>query len=282
MQDLDARSTVKQALWALAGELGLVVVQEGGGGKRRKSSSSSEPGRDGPAPARRTRRPRGRRPSNSPGMFPLLLVVMSILWQCVLVRLHVLAGGERGGRGGSRGHGGVRPRPRRLRRSLRERGRREPPRSLERRRDRLRSRGRGHEGHRQRPSPAVLPGVRRQLDGRTARRGRRWRGTRTDEDDESLRGRLANRVREERDRGSSILEFAGFLPILIVIGLAVHPARPDRLRHQPGRHRRPARRPGPPPSTATGVERPAAPPSATGSTRTWTRRWARATRPPRR
>jgi hypothetical protein len=36
----------------------------------------------------------------------------------------------------------------------------------------------------------------------------------------SLRGRLANRVREERDRGSSILEFAGFLPILIIIGLA--------------------------------------------------------------
>lgn len=29
LQDLDARSTVKQALWALAGELGLVVVQEG-------------------------------------------------------------------------------------------------------------------------------------------------------------------------------------------------------------------------------------------------------------
>jgi hypothetical protein len=38
----------------------------------------------------------------------------------------------------------------------------------------------------------------------------------------SLRGRLANRIRDERDRdrGSSILEFAGFLPILIIIGLA--------------------------------------------------------------
>ncbi|NEC87632.1 TadE/TadG family type IV pilus assembly protein [Streptomyces sp. SID12501] len=40
----------------------------------------------------------------------------------------------------------------------------------------------------------------------------------------SLRGRLANRVRDERergrDRGSSILEFTGFLPILIIIGLA--------------------------------------------------------------
>ncbi|MGY1497907.1 TadE family protein [Streptomyces sp. QTS52] len=35
-----------------------------------------------------------------------------------------------------------------------------------------------------------------------------------------LRGRLANRLRDERDRGSSILEFTGFLPILILIGLA--------------------------------------------------------------
>ncbi|WP_329271525.1 TadE/TadG family type IV pilus assembly protein [Streptomyces sp. NBC_01451] len=36
----------------------------------------------------------------------------------------------------------------------------------------------------------------------------------------SLQGRLANRVREGGDRGSSILEFTGFLPILILIGLA--------------------------------------------------------------
>ncbi|MDX2542300.1 TadE/TadG family type IV pilus assembly protein [Streptomyces sp. WI04-05B] len=35
-----------------------------------------------------------------------------------------------------------------------------------------------------------------------------------------FRGRLANRVRGKGDRGSSILEFTGFLPILIVIGLA--------------------------------------------------------------
>ncbi|WP_330288072.1 TadE/TadG family type IV pilus assembly protein [Streptomyces sp. NBC_00576] len=36
----------------------------------------------------------------------------------------------------------------------------------------------------------------------------------------SFRSRLANRIRDERDRGSSILEFTGFLPILIIIGLA--------------------------------------------------------------
>jgi len=39
----------------------------------------------------------------------------------------------------------------------------------------------------------------------------------------SLRDRLAIRLREERrrgDRGASILEFAGFLPILLLVGLA--------------------------------------------------------------
>ncbi|WP_327697397.1 AAA family ATPase [Streptomyces sp. NBC_00459] len=85
LQDLDARSTVKQALWALAGELGLVVVQEGGGGgKRRKSSSSSS---DRGAMSLRRRGERGDRGAVTlefAGMFPLLLVVMSILWQCVL------------------------------------------------------------------------------------------------------------------------------------------------------------------------------------------------------
>ncbi|NEC87633.1 AAA family ATPase [Streptomyces sp. SID12501] len=83
LQDLDARSTVKQALWSLAGELGLVVVQEGGGGKRRKSSSSADRG----ATALRRRGERGDRGAVTlefAGMFPLLLVVMSILWQCVL------------------------------------------------------------------------------------------------------------------------------------------------------------------------------------------------------
>ncbi|WP_369035040.1 AAA family ATPase [Streptomyces adonidis] len=83
LQDLDARSTVKQALWALAGELGLVVVQEGGGGKRRKSSSSDR----GALTLRGRRGERGDRGAVTlefAGMFPLLLVVMTILWQCAL------------------------------------------------------------------------------------------------------------------------------------------------------------------------------------------------------
>ncbi|MDX3751166.1 AAA family ATPase [Streptomyces sp. AK08-02] len=82
LQDLDARSTVKQALWSLAGELGLVVVHEGGGGKRRKSSSD----RASSTLRRRAEKggDRGAITLEFAGMFPLLLVVMSILWQCVL------------------------------------------------------------------------------------------------------------------------------------------------------------------------------------------------------
>ncbi|WP_405885553.1 AAA family ATPase [Streptomyces sp. NBC_01136] len=81
LQDLDARSTVKQALWALAGELGLVVAQEtgGGGGRRRKASSDR-----GALALRRRGGDRGSVTLEFAGMFPILLVVMTILWQCVL------------------------------------------------------------------------------------------------------------------------------------------------------------------------------------------------------
>ncbi|MFF2507429.1 CpaE family protein [Streptomyces sp. NPDC058067] len=69
MQDLDSRSSVKQALWGLAGELGLV-----------DASAAQEPGRR----ARRRGGDRGAVTLEFAGMFPLLLVVMAILWQCVL------------------------------------------------------------------------------------------------------------------------------------------------------------------------------------------------------
>ncbi|WP_394430955.1 AAA family ATPase [Streptomyces sp. SGAir0957] len=70
MQDLDNRSTVKQALWTLAGELGLVTA---------------------PAPEATGRRSR-RRAGGDKGavtlefaaMFPLVLVVLALMWQCVL------------------------------------------------------------------------------------------------------------------------------------------------------------------------------------------------------
>ncbi|MGW1253913.1 AAA family ATPase [Streptomyces sp. NPDC002513] len=79
LQDLDARSTVKQALWALAGELGLVAVQEGGGGRRRRASSDR-----GALTLWRKGGDRGAVTLEFAGMFPLLLVVMALLWECVL------------------------------------------------------------------------------------------------------------------------------------------------------------------------------------------------------
>ncbi|MGW3496961.1 AAA family ATPase [Streptomyces sp. NPDC001020] len=79
LQDLDARSTVKQALWALAGELGLVAVQEGGGGRRRKASADR-----GALGLWRKGGDRGAVTLEFAGMFPLLLIVMGLLWECVL------------------------------------------------------------------------------------------------------------------------------------------------------------------------------------------------------
>ncbi|MEU6093769.1 AAA family ATPase [Streptomyces sp. NPDC047079] len=79
LQDLDARSTVKQALCALAAELGLVTAQEGGGGRRRKAPSDR-----GALTLWRKGGDRGAVTLEFAGMFPLLLVVMALLWECVL------------------------------------------------------------------------------------------------------------------------------------------------------------------------------------------------------
>lgn len=81
LQDLDAKSTVKQALWSLAAELGLVVAHEGGGGGRRRKPASD---RSALALRRKGGGDRGSVTLEFAGMFPLLLVVMAILWQCVL------------------------------------------------------------------------------------------------------------------------------------------------------------------------------------------------------
>ncbi|WP_371577242.1 CpaE family protein [Streptomyces sp. NBC_01314] len=81
LQDLDARSVVKQALWALAGELELVAAPEHGhgGGRRRKSS-----GDRGALVLRRKGGDRGSVTLEFAGMFPLLLITMTILWQAAL------------------------------------------------------------------------------------------------------------------------------------------------------------------------------------------------------
>ncbi|UUU24666.1 AAA family ATPase [Streptomyces sp. DSM 40750] len=80
LQDLDARSVVKQALWALAGELELVAAPEHGGGGRRRRSSADR----GALVLRRKGGDRGSVTLEFAGMFPLILITMAILWQAAL------------------------------------------------------------------------------------------------------------------------------------------------------------------------------------------------------
>ncbi|WP_432094230.1 AAA family ATPase [Streptomyces sp. bgisy100] len=103
LQDLDSRSTVKQALWGLAGELGLA----GGGGRAGAEGQGGGPGG-------RTRRPAGRwaasgrrrRGADSGqvsveflGITPLILVVLVLLWQFVLVGYTFTLAGDAADRG---------------------------------------------------------------------------------------------------------------------------------------------------------------------------------------
>ncbi|MFE2425329.1 CpaE family protein [Streptomyces sp. NPDC059373] len=66
LQDLDNRSTVKQGLWALAAELGLVA-----------------PGHARPS-ARRGRKDRGQVTLETLGMTPVILITLILVWQAVL------------------------------------------------------------------------------------------------------------------------------------------------------------------------------------------------------
>ncbi|MGR8008582.1 AAA family ATPase [Streptomyces hypolithicus] len=88
MQDLDSRSTVKQALWALAGELGLVKVAEGAGGKGGVRGVGKLRGDRGAIGVRGRGRgmgdDRGAVTVELAGMAPLIIFVMIAMWQAVL------------------------------------------------------------------------------------------------------------------------------------------------------------------------------------------------------
>ncbi|WP_329122077.1 AAA family ATPase [Streptomyces sp. NBC_01465] len=72
MQDLDARSTVKQALWALAGELELT------------RSTAVAPAKGTGLALRRRGGDRGAAMIEFAGMAPLIIFVLVAMWQCVL------------------------------------------------------------------------------------------------------------------------------------------------------------------------------------------------------
>lgn len=88
MQDLDSRSTVKQALWALAGELGLVktasdsAAEEAGAGAKRGGKLRSDRGAIGFRG--RAGRDKGAATVEFAGMAPLILFVLVAMWQAVL------------------------------------------------------------------------------------------------------------------------------------------------------------------------------------------------------
>ncbi len=83
MQDLDSRSTVKQALWALAGELGLVKPAAGAGTKGAGRLLRGDRGAIG-LRGRGKDRDRGAVTVELAGMAPLIIFVMVALWQAVL------------------------------------------------------------------------------------------------------------------------------------------------------------------------------------------------------
>ncbi|MEU4208686.1 AAA family ATPase [Streptomyces sp. NPDC026206] len=127
MQDLDARSGVRQALWTLAGELGLAAPAPPGGRalhagptdrsitgglRRRRAIGAGGTGPDqlAPVPASRFRRrgggDRGQIAVEFAGLLPLILVALAVVWQCVLVGYtYSLAGhaADKGARAGAVG-----------------------------------------------------------------------------------------------------------------------------------------------------------------------------------
>lgn len=81
MQDLDSRGSVRQALWALAGELGLVKPAAGAGAKGGGKLLRSDRGAIG---LRGRGKDRGAVTVELAGMAPLIIFVMVAMWQAVL------------------------------------------------------------------------------------------------------------------------------------------------------------------------------------------------------
>ncbi|MFI5802555.1 AAA family ATPase [Streptomyces sp. NPDC051561] len=114
LQDLDSRSTVKQALWALAGELGLVKTTESSGGRGRNSKHNDRGSiglrgrKDREHRDHREHGDRGAVTAELAGMFPLILIVMVIMWQAaVWGYTYSLAGNaaDEGARAGTAAYG---------------------------------------------------------------------------------------------------------------------------------------------------------------------------------
>lgn len=100
MQDLDNRSTVKQAMWGLAGELGLLAgpgTEAPTAGRKALTRFQSDRGALGPwrrkvtgdagvsgGRRRRATDDTGAATLEFAGLAPLILAVVALLWQCVL------------------------------------------------------------------------------------------------------------------------------------------------------------------------------------------------------
>ncbi|MFC7305214.1 AAA family ATPase [Streptomyces monticola] len=87
MQDLDNRSTVKQAMWGLAGELGLLTApgEAPGPPSGRKALTRFQGDRGALGPwRRRATDDTGSATLEFAGMAPLIFMVVALLWQCVL------------------------------------------------------------------------------------------------------------------------------------------------------------------------------------------------------
>ncbi|NGO70677.1 AAA family ATPase [Streptomyces boncukensis] len=105
VQDLEPRGAVRQALWALAGELGIATGDPGPAGRqrqrRRSARRAAARGREKggaveagagaeqlalpPGPARKLGSDRGAVSVEFAGVLPIVLVVLVVLWQCVLI-----------------------------------------------------------------------------------------------------------------------------------------------------------------------------------------------------